>query len=66
MLEKEPSRAATNPEVTPRTSGAPLGGPFPPAAPPAAPPAEATADAPCPLRQFTLQYLIAAIKKPSK
>jgi hypothetical protein len=61
MLEKEPSGATHQPDVAPKTSGASPGGPFQPGTTPTEP----TVDLSLPLRQFTLQYLIAAIKKSS-
>jgi hypothetical protein len=60
MSEERSSAAAVGPEAAPKTSGAPPGGTLPPAGQPN----EATA-LPSPSRQFTLQYLIAALKKPS-
>jgi hypothetical protein len=61
MLEKEPS-GATRPDVAPKTSGPSPGGPFQQG--PA--PTEPTVEIPLPLRQFTLQYLIAVITKSSQ
>jgi hypothetical protein len=61
MLEKEPSGAMSVPEAAPKSSGASPGGPFPPTVPPA----ELIDNPPQPSRQFTLQYLIAVIKKRS-
>jgi hypothetical protein len=61
MLDKDPSGATHQPDVAPKTSGASPGGPFQQGPSPTEP----TVDLTLPLRQFTLQYLIAVIKKSS-
>jgi hypothetical protein len=61
MLDKDLSGATGDPEIAPTTAGTAPGGACP--QPPS--PAEPTVDSSLPYRQFTLQYLIAALKKPS-
>ncbi len=60
MLEKEPSGAPADFTPASQPAGAAPGGPFLPAQPPA----DAAPHPPCPSHQYTLQFLIAVIKKP--
>ena len=60
-MEKYPSGATSEPEVAPKTEGASPGGTFPQAISPS----DSAANSLAPSKQFTLQYLIAALKKTS-
>ena len=61
MLEKEPSGASPDRTQPPQLAGAAPGGPFPPGQPPL----DAVLNPSGPSHQYTLQFLIAAIKKSS-
>jgi hypothetical protein len=61
MLDNEPTRATSDSDVTPKSEANPPDAVIPQSLAPMDP----TADASAPYRQFTLQYLIAALKKPS-
>ena len=62
MLEKEPSGASHNLTLTSQPVGAAPGGPFPPAHPPA----NDNQHPSQPPYSYSLQFLIAVIKKPAK
>ena len=62
MSEKEPSGAPHDCTQPSQLESVAPGGPSPAAQPPAA----AASNSPSPPRLYTLQYLIAALKKPTK
>jgi len=61
MTKNETSRASPNLTLAPQPAGATLGSPFRPGQPSA----YAALNSPAQRNQYTLQFLIAAIKKPS-